>query len=57
MPQPHTRRLNLPNDSGQTMSEYALLLGLIVIGVALLLPGIATGLIGFFSGAAAAFGG
>jgi Flp pilus assembly pilin Flp len=57
MPQPHTRRLHLPNESGQTLSEYSLLIALIALAVAVLLPGVASGLIGFISNAAAALGG
>ena len=57
MPQPHTtRRLHLSNESGQTLTEYSLLIVLIAVAVAVLLPGLATVLITFFSNAAAAFG-
>ena len=56
MPQTHTRRLHLTNESGQTLTEYALLIVLIAIGVAVLLPGLATALTGFFNSAAAALG-
>jgi Flp pilus assembly pilin Flp len=57
MPQTHTRRLHLMNEPGQTLTEYSLLLVLIAVGIAVLLPGLATAISGFFSGAAAAFGG
>lgn len=57
MPLTHPRRLNLPSESGQTLTEYSLLVALIAVGVAVLLPGLATAVTGFFSGAAAAFGG
>ncbi|HEY8644493.1 MAG TPA: hypothetical protein VIL77_01290 [Gaiellaceae bacterium] len=57
MPQTHTRRLHLPNESGQTLTEYSLLIALIAVGVAVLLPGLQTAITGFFSSAAAAFGG
>jgi Flp pilus assembly pilin Flp len=56
MPQQHTRRLHLPNESGQTLTEYSLLVALIAAGIAFLLPGIASALIAFFSDTAAAFG-
>ena len=39
------------------MAEYSLLIGLIAVAVAVLLPGIASGLIGFISNAATALGG
>jgi Flp pilus assembly pilin Flp len=39
------------------MAEYSLLIALIATAVAVLLPGIATGLIGFISDAATALGG
>ena len=57
MPHTHSRRTHLSNESGQTMAEYSLLIALIAVAVAVLLPGIATGLIGFLSNAAAAFKG
>ena len=57
MPRTHTRRLHLRNESGQTVTEYSLLIVLIAVAVAVLLPGVATVLNGFFSSAAAAFGG
>jgi Flp pilus assembly pilin Flp len=57
MPQLHTRRLNPTADSGQTLAEYSFLVALIAIVVAVLLPGIATTLIGIFSGFTAAIGG
>jgi Flp pilus assembly pilin Flp len=57
MPHTHTRRLQLRNDSGQTLTEYSLLIVLIAVAIAVLLPGLATVLTGFFSSAAAAFGG
>ena len=50
------RRLPLSNESGQTMTEYSLLLVLIAVGIAVLLPGLAAAIGGFFAGAAAAFG-
>jgi Flp pilus assembly pilin Flp len=57
MPQPHTRRhQHLSNESGQTLTEYSLLVVLIAVAIAVLLPGLATALNGFFSDAAAAFG-
>jgi Flp pilus assembly pilin Flp len=57
MPHTPTRRLHLPNETGQTLTEYSLLIALIAVAVAVLLPGLATALTGFFSSAAAAFGG
>jgi Flp pilus assembly pilin Flp len=57
MPQPHTRRRqHLSNESGQTLTEYSLLVVLIAVAIAVLLPGLATALNGFFSDAAAALG-
>lgn len=53
----HIRRRHLLHESGQTLTEYSLLLVLIVVGVAVLLPGLTTVLTGFFSSAVAAFGG
>ena len=55
-PQTHTRRLYLRNDSGQTLTEYSLILVLVAVGIAVLLPGLASALSGFFSSAVAAFG-
>jgi Flp pilus assembly pilin Flp len=57
MPHTHTRRLHLLTESGQTLTEYSLLIVLIAVGVAVLLPGLATVLTGFFSSAATAVGG
>jgi Flp pilus assembly pilin Flp len=54
---PPIRHLHLSHQSGQTLSEYSLLIGLIALAVAVLLPGIASGLIGFISDAATALGG
>jgi Flp pilus assembly pilin Flp len=42
-------------DHGQTLAEYSLLIGLIAVVVALALPGVASGVQGLFSSAAAAF--
>jgi Flp pilus assembly pilin Flp len=56
MPQTHTRRPHFRTESGQTMTEYSLLLVLIAVGIAVLLPGLASAISGFFTSAAAAFG-
>ncbi len=44
-------------DDGQTLSEYALLLSLIVIAMAAVVPSLVPGITGFFSSFAAVFGG
>jgi Flp pilus assembly pilin Flp len=56
MPQTHTRRLHLLNEAGQTLTEYSLLIALIAVGVAVVLPGLKTAVMAFFTSAAAAFG-
>ena len=57
MPHHHTRRLNLAADTGQTLSEYSLLVALIAVVVAVLLPGAAATITGLFNGFTAAIGG
>jgi Flp pilus assembly pilin Flp len=54
---PNRRRfIPLADATGQTLTEYSLLIVLIAIVVALAIPAVATGLMGFFTAAAAAFG-
>jgi Flp pilus assembly pilin Flp len=57
MPPTHTRRLQLSDESAQTLTEYSLLIVLIAIVVAVLLPGVATAIDGLLAGVTAAFGG
>jgi Flp pilus assembly pilin Flp len=59
MPHMHTtrRRLNLSHESGQTLTEYSLLVVLIAIVVAVMLPGVATAISGLLAGFDAAVGG
>ena len=52
------RRLTtLLDDTGQTMSEYAMLAGLIMVVVAAAVPGLGSAVLNLYSGVAAAFGG
>jgi len=55
-----TRRRHLEtfrSESGQTLTEYGLMVALIAILVAAALPGVASSLVRIFSSATAAFGG
>jgi Flp pilus assembly pilin Flp len=45
---PHTRRPHLAHESGQTLTEYSLLIVLIAIVVAVLLPGVSSTIGGLF---------
>jgi Flp pilus assembly pilin Flp len=45
------------HETGQTMAEYSLLISLIAIVVAVVIPSVTSGIIGFFNDVAAAFGG
>jgi Flp pilus assembly pilin Flp len=52
------RRLTtLLDDTGQTMSEYAMLAGFIMVVVAAAVPGLGSAVLNLYSGVAAAFGG
>jgi len=53
----HRRHMpHLAEESGQTMTEYSLLVALIAIGLVTLVPSVASGLLGFFSSVGSAFG-
>jgi Flp pilus assembly pilin Flp len=56
MPHTESRRLNLTSETGQTLAEYSLLISLVAIVVAVVIPGVTAGIIGFFNDVAAAFG-
>jgi Flp pilus assembly pilin Flp len=47
---------HLADESGQTMTEYSLLVALIAIGLVTLVPSVASGLLGFFTNVGDAFG-
>jgi Flp pilus assembly pilin Flp len=47
---------HLADESGQTMTEYSLLVALIALGLVALVPSVATGLLGFFSSVGSVFG-
>jgi Flp pilus assembly pilin Flp len=47
---------HVADESGQTMTEYSLLVALIAVGLVTLVPSVASGLLGFFSSVGSAFG-
>jgi Flp pilus assembly pilin Flp len=51
------RTIDLTDDSGQSLTEYSLLITLIAVGVAVALPGFASAVASLFSGFVAAVGG
>jgi Flp pilus assembly pilin Flp len=51
------RTTDLADASGQSLTEYSLLITLIAVGVAVALPGLASGVASLFSGFVAAVGG
>lgn len=51
------RTIDLADDSGQSLTEYSLLITLIAVGAIVAIPGIASAITGIFSAAASAFGG
>jgi Flp pilus assembly pilin Flp len=57
MPHMHTRRPHLAHESGQTLTEYSLLIVLIAIVVAVLLPGVSTAIGGLLGTLETALGG
>ena len=55
----HRRRfhsLDPRAEHGQTMTEYALLVSLVAVVIAVAVPGVAMGLVGFFTNVGSAFG-
>ena len=50
-------RIDMHDETAQTMSEYAMLTGFIVVVVAAAIPGFGSAVLGLYSGVAAAFGG
>jgi len=55
---PNSRRtIDLADDSGQSLTEYSLLITLIAVAAAVAIPGIASAVSGIFSSAASVFGG
>lgn len=51
------RTIDLADDSGQSLTEYSLLITLVAVAAAVAVPGIASAIEGIFSSAASAFGG
>ena len=56
-PQPHRRIIDLTDERGQAMPEYALLIAFIALTVAAVLPLFGLSVSGLFSGFTAAIGG
>lgn len=54
---PNRRTIDLADDSGQSLTEYSLLITLIAVGAIVAIPGITSAIRGIFSAAASAFGG
>jgi Flp pilus assembly pilin Flp len=57
MLKPNRRQLHARDDSGQTMTEYSLVIGLIAAVVALALPFVGSAVARLYVGANAFFGG
>jgi Flp pilus assembly pilin Flp len=54
---PNRRQLRARDDSGQTMAEYSLVVGLIAVVVAVALPFVGSAVAQLYAGANAFFGG
>jgi Flp pilus assembly pilin Flp len=54
---PNRRKLPARDDSGQTMTEYSLVVGLIAVVVAVALPFVGSAVAQLYAGANAFFGG
>jgi Flp pilus assembly pilin Flp len=57
MTEPAHRRPPITDQRGQTMAEYSVLIGALVLTVALVLPQLGSSIEGLFSGVIGAFGG